>query len=879
MGNILTKQTMQIIQTLKQAMRVTRTLKQTIRTIKSTVIITATAVLLVACAAGGGGGGEAAGPSVSAFSHNSYTFAPPIAGDAAIGTTPEEIGRVFPNDNFVRGLVARVIGETDPRKISALAVNTNYRVSYSIDAVAGSSAATFFSIDAASGEIEVSNPTGDGSGLTFDEIREFVGNSITVKLTITVINPQPSASAPGPNLGDPIESSVRVNLLNADAAITDTARDNVLSYIRGDISTRFIPTSSRDVVFSGGGLRGTAAISSSAAGFPTSANWAAAFTPGTTPTDISDGTFQNNLGNAFAANDLHNSTHLVRNLLFTVSLTNSSGDPYPIRSNRVSFARGTALNIIDAAVGIEGSFLYQVDALITEDGVSLFNGNNLGFGMTWGADYSYTRVFNTNPKNAEIELEVEGTLNENNQLSAEIPISGFANNPMTSAIINRYRISRSDPQSAVTIFYGLRAPTIGTFADDSTDEECANGAVYIDNNDLRIKASTAFDYETDNRIYSCRLAASVDGVEYFPLAFVVNDNAGTDVDSLPARQDKVFQIKDQANSANGCSGTDTACYYGDLRITIEDVNEAPTVSLAGDLEDFSGSNEGVGALATYSSVNLGSAVSSAAGGLATGAITDTAVGITISDEDALDRNAARQSRTGDVFIASVTPNHRGITDAFSVSRASGGNPGSYELTVNATLLDYEAFSPAQLTADDKAIYKLTITARDNRTSSLSSTETFNFEVKDVEFTPVFVDPSNIRRPLEQNEAFVKEANIINGTAGTPLYLLSGVRAFERHRIGRLAAVDPETGSGNDLTYTIVDPRSSVIHRNLQLIANGNNLGRRLIVAGGGLTETTATVSLQVASPSGGTRTLGVILAVDNSRYDDEGLVLNPTVYP
>lgn len=276
---------------------------------KSTAIIIATAILLVACAAGGGGGGDGggstAGPSVSTFSHNAYTFAPPIAGDKAIGIDPQTIGRVFPNDNAVRELVAARLGETDPQKISALTTGTNYDISYSIDSIAGSPAATFFSIDTAIGAIEVSNPAGVGSGLTYDEIREFVGNSITVKQTITVINPQPSASNLGANLGDPIERSVRVDLLNADAAITNTTRGNVLSYNRGDIS----------------------------------------------------------------------------------------------------FANSTV---------------------------------------------------------SEIELEVEGTLNENNQLSAEIPISGFANNRETSAIINRYRIARSDPQSTVTIFYGLINPNVGT---------------------------------------------------------------------------------------------------------------------------------------------------------------------------------------------------------------------------------------------------------------------------------------------------------------------------------------------------------------------------------------------------------------------------------
>ena len=309
----------------------------------------------------------------------------------------------------------------------------------------------------------------------------------------------------------------------------------------------------------------------------------------------------------------------------------------------------------------------------------------------------------------------------------------------------------------------------------------------------------------------------------------------------------------------------------DLTITIEDVNEAPTVSLVGSDSNFSGSTEGVGALSTYISV-AGNPYQESVTPLATDGAKKDAINIRINDED------SDQTAVGEISLT-VAPSHRGITDAFSIQRPSDNDPDGYELVVNTTLLDYEEFSPAQLTADDKAIYQITITARDNRSSSLASTETFNFEVVDVQYPPVFVDPSNIREPLSPSEAFVKETNIINGTAGTPLYLLSGVRAFERHRIGRLAAVDPETGNGAGIVYTIVDPRSSVIHSNLQLI--GNNFGRRLIVAGGGLTETTAatTVNLQVASPSGATRTLDIDLVVDNSRYADEDLVLNPTVTP
>ena len=529
---------------------------QTMQTIKQVAIIAATAVLLVACAAGGGGGSSTAGPSVSAFSHSSYTFAPNIAGDTAIDTNPQRVGQVQLNNNRIRGLVAARIGVTDPQKISALSAGTDYNISYSIDALAGSSATTFFSIDAASGEIEVSNPIGAGSGLTFDEIREFVGNSIKVKTIITFAVPQPGSAA----IAGTIESSVNVAILNAASSVDITSITTAsLAYNRASVS-----------------------------------------------------------------------------------------------------AAGTA------------------------------------------------------------NFNVAGAINENNNLQAPVSFglpnnpAGLSRNPVTAFAIRSIVANSASAQA--TLFYDVRNPTnVNQGCGASSTPNSIEGTLYIDNADLTLKASTSFNREAatnpQNNLYQCRLAVSTDGETYYPLAFVVNGAGSAGGNQINGANNNIVTNLARVIQSNNltvdssCSNTsNNRCYYGDLAITITDVNEAPTVSLVGGGSNFGGSTEGVGVLSTYISVATGAYP----GTLATDGAKVDAINLRINDED------SDQTTIGEISVT-VAPNHRGITDAFSVQRPSGNNPDGYELVVNTTLLDYEAFSPAQLTADDKAIYKLTITARDNRT--------------------------------------------------------------------------------------------------------------------------------------------------------------------
>ena len=137
---------------------------------------------------------------------------------------------------------------------------------------------------------------------------------------------------------------------------------------------------------------------------------------------------------------------------------------------------------------------------------------------------------------------------------------------------------------------------------------------------------------------------------------------------------------------------------------------------------------------------------------------------------------------------------------------------------------------------------------------------------------MFVEPTNANQPRPTASAFVKDAGIINGTAGTPLYLLPGIRAFSRGQIGTLAAVDPETGRGDSLNYRIISSTGApAIANNLELVSANNRRSQRLVVSGSGLPDgAEASISLQVSPDASfadaATASTSVSLEVNNAAY-------------
>ncbi|MCH9665840.1 MAG: hypothetical protein K0U41_08360 [Gammaproteobacteria bacterium] len=245
----------------------------------------------------------------------------------------------------------------------------------------------------------------------------------------------------------------------------------------------------------------------------------------------------------------------------------------------------------------------------------------------------------------------------------------------------------------------------------------------------------------------------------------------------------------------------------------------------------------------------------------------------------LDADAAQTGTDASNVRVAVSPAHGAA--AFSTRQSTDREV--YELVVNRALLDYEAFAKTELTEADAAIYKITITAADNTTATLTDSATYDFEVKDVKFTPVFVNPQD-STPLEPAAAFVKESDIIAGPDGSPLYLLSDIRALNRIGIGSIAAVDPETNDGTGIVYrfTPVSATPTVIRRNIALVPSTDKLSSRLEVSGVGLTvgETDA-VSFQASkdtSFASGTSNSGPVnLEVNNTAYEDAADVLIPVV--
>ncbi|MCH9665008.1 MAG: hypothetical protein K0U41_04085, partial [Gammaproteobacteria bacterium] len=331
---------------------------KTMQTIKQAAIIAATAVLLVACAAGGGGGGSsAAGPSVSAFSHSSYTFASGLAdSDSVPGVgdpnySPTPVGQVYANDNRIKSLAATLIGITDPQEIVNLAEGTDYRVTFSLVADATRpNVGEYFSVNETSGVITVTNPYGEDSDLTFGDIRGFLNdNSINVKLTVTVTNPK---DAEIPNT----DRSVTVKILDSSATpqLTANGADAELVYAITSISsagkseTDQPDTRSVDLT---GELSGTRIESGTAVAdfaFSTLVRGLSAndFTATTaTPTDGVLAPPRN----AFAATDIYNATHITQDLTVNVNISlNSDGSMYVAAP--VSFSADTAFSLVDGDV-------------------------------------------------------------------------------------------------------------------------------------------------------------------------------------------------------------------------------------------------------------------------------------------------------------------------------------------------------------------------------------------------------------------------------------------------------------------------------------------------------------------------------------------------
>lgn len=431
-----------------------------------------------------------------------------------------------------------------------------------------------------------------------------------------------------------------------------------------------------------------------------------------------------------------------------------------------------------------------------------------------------------------ITFTPEAEVAENSRVAARASLSRGGN------LLNEYALRLTSQASQVSLFWALRDI-------DNITNACGDGDIYIDNQDLRVKASRTYNYEVDPRpSYSCRLYVGEGGVNYLPVGVVVSAAANSTIrtrgdqilaGTQVASGSDVVSIKPSTNSSITCSSQGSSCYYADLDIEIANVDELPTIKFANSANtEFNGTNEGVGPIADYAAARLADAtnVLSTATNFA-----PEANQLTITDRDWNDTTKVLRV-VAEVEIARVVPSHGAA--AFTVTRV--GTTNNYRLVVDSTKLDYEAFSANELT-DDKAIYQVFIRATDvdgaDGGGSRSFTQSFGFEVKDVVYNPVLVDTiTSATGILEGAAAFALDEDIISTVANgvTTISLLSGSQALRNnlHRVGSFAAIDPETGNDRNLEYDIL-ANTDILNSNFALI-NNSPRGRQLIISGTGLTN-------------------------------------------
>ena len=364
------------------------------------------------------------------------------------------------------------------------------------------------------------------------------------------------------------------------------------------------------------------------------------------------------------------------------------------------------------------------------------------------------------------------------------------------------------PNRVGPLFFGLNdIPQSGT--------TYCQDMVYVDNEVLQIRAKKPFDYDdpalTNAISFVCHLSVSDTATGGSSIGLQLSD---------PSRFTRLSGAVLATSAAPGCTSSNH-CYLAAINIEITNINENPTIVLIGGGTAFGGMNEGTGPSAPY----LATTGYDTAGVQATSlpAIDNDATVVEIYDAEIVGRGSSNARRAG-IFrglaeIVAVSPAHFNDFGHLFELRYDDPDPqvandpeGNWSLAVHTPSLDYERFSPSELTADGKAIYKITIEARDG--SGGVTRETFDFEVKDVLYAPVFVDPQDTATspvPLAAGSAaFVRADNIINSTGmigGAPaeqLSVPSGAQFLTSglHRLGSVAAVNPETGTDAGLVYSV-----------------------------------------------------------------------------
>ena len=783
-----------------------------IKAFYSSIIVSLIAVLVVSCASSSGGGGGGGGPTTrtSIFSHSSYAFLPlntnltapplgsPTPGPGANPTNIILLGSVLIKEAEINKLVAAEINKlitAEDSKVDAndISIINNYTIEYSFAGGAAENPSStlnrYLTIesnsDSRGARIYANNPFAFPVSLT-DILADIPTITVKAEITITVSSLV--------KVKQSLSRTVPVRFLEVVDTLPDV--NDAVSFDLAKVSTKggpVTPALMRNQFYtgslSGSFANGTTAINGSRTLAFTSL-WVAA--NASLATDPRAGEISPD--NIFAISDLLNATEtgIIQRITVTLTPEGASEFTYTYPAFGSSVATADAPVSIDILNGNSSDTSPMGDSLwkaisdessnftkINDEGIHVLN-----ISIGWSFRYTYQRNFQpadtTLPDRFELNRAV--LFAEEQAAITTIPIDGVNN------ALNRYGFAVA-PGEQQTIFFALLNSSAARDPSSPSLPFCSPEYIYLDNIDTQVKSVTSFNYEDMDdeaeRQFKCVLGASFNGADYQPLVARINATAASSSDSNPI------------SGFTGCSTTeDVRCYYASLTINITNIDEDPTItypplSIA----------EGVGPVETdYPGVDFTTA---AVGALsdndaATGNLSVVRGGdITIADTDEVDNRTAKLPvNAAETKIVSIFPSHG--NGLFSIVKQDG-DTNLFNLRVNASELDYEKFvEEDDLNAEGKAIYMVTISTQDTD-GAVANVKTMQVpvEIIDVRYAPVAVGISSLEL------GFTKAKNIANNSDGS-VVLLSGAAMFanERNTLGKVKAVNPETGKDDELFYTV-----------------------------------------------------------------------------
>ena len=496
------------------------------------------------------------------------------------------------------------------------------------------------------------------------------------------------------------------------------------------------------------------------------------------------------------------------------------------------FTQGDIFNLVP---NLSFDLVVNVPAAANGRGEKITSTFRVGLASATDSQFDEADPFNFNPR-ALLQPRVGSVMGN---LTSDIEVRINENNPFNGAFtaISPNGAGTSNILSAFGLSFKNLDRTVYLGLEDLSGGDCKSGEIYLDASGYVVRAADIFNFEDaddyPSALPDCRLMISYDGVNYDPVGVPLTAATQT---SLGAAQR--LGTTATATGTKGCPSGLTDCYYADLDIQVQDLNERPSVQLISGgnaVTAFTGSSEGVGPLPEYTTAAV-----VASGALASGADIESMM-LRIFDQDLIH---PRNPSSGHYSILlggtsiSVSPGHGHgkfrLVNTSLPTYSSTITAGDIALEVNKSRLDFEDFVRGnQLDADGKAIYTIRVSVVDPQ--GLSATESFTYEVTDVTYNPLFVNATNPRQTISSGDFQLDLKSAIQTGTGDPrpIYVLPGIHTYQNNlaNIGRIAAVNPETGTDNELEYFLAATNARVsTSTGFSLVRGNRNLGRDLVIA-------------------------------------------------